>query len=239
MDKYQNFLLEYVDFTLYANRTNQASPTIVRSRTYLQIVGDSVFEATIPIFNGSTITVRQSTDIDIIDYLLELRSRTIEAVYALKGAESVAFAEDEDNRAFRYPTSFDNKIDSIKIVFKNNFADDLILPVVYEEADKSELAKQRMLPYIKKARIEHQLGTQFVDIYFELCDECCSKTEITLYTIISNENRLFGAYEYDRTANRCRIENLACGKYSYIVKQFDESGNLFFETDPRSFCIGT
>ena len=81
--------------------------------------------------------------------------------------------------------NFDNKIDSIMLVFKNNLADELLIPVVYQEADKqayyAKKEQERKDALLKSANIKVATGTDLVNIYFQpCCDEYC-KTEITLY----------------------------------------------------------
>jgi hypothetical protein len=137
------------------------------------------------------------------------------------------------------PISFDNKIDFIKIVFKNNLADDFIFSVLYEEADKEKYyalkQQERKNELLKNDSIKVSTGIDLVNIYFQPCCEEYARTEIVLY----KDNMMLAKYKVDEETFFKSINGLAFGKYEFILKQFDDKGNVILETDKMNFSLSS
>ena len=247
MDKYQEYIFK-------------------TSRSYygLSVCGKSALEKVI--FDDKII-FKQNDDITISDYILYIANIGIKAVFAIVGAKETPLVQELDpvssspksgnqNRFF-LPISFDNKIDSIRIVFKNNLADDLFFPVIYEEADKEKYYAKKEQEHkdglLKAADIKFSTGADLVNIYFQPCCEQYEYTEIMLF--IPKEEIVKGYTGDGRKVveiptwsmikkSKVDVEDfyksiggLAHGKYSFVLKQFDSKGNLLVETDKIEFSI--
>ena len=156
-------------------------------------------------------------------------------------------------------TDFNDRLDAIKIKFIKNIADDLEIPLTYQEADRqayndmqAALLKENSL---RRAAIKHSVGESLVNIYFQPCADNYNHTEISLFIPDKTEVKTVGGPHgpVDREdvlswslIMKTTIENgiffksitgLTYGRYAYIVKQFDEANNVLFETDYIEFYI--
>lgn len=247
MDKYQEYIFK-------------------TSRSYygLSVCGKSALEKVIV---DDKIIFKQNDDITISDYILYIANIGIKSVFAIVGAKETPLAQELDpvgsspksgnqNRFF-LPISFDNKIDAIKIVFKNNLADDLIFPVIYEGADKEKYyakkEQERKDGLLKAADIKFSTGADLVNIYFQ---PCCDKYEYSeIFLFVPKEEIVKGYTSRGKKVveipswsmiKKCKVPSedfyksiggLAYGTYSFIVKQFDSQNKLLLETDHIEFKI--
>lgn len=186
----------------------------------------------------------QDEDITVEGYMLYISNRLIDSVKVIsKGKEkdlktdkiSVYYqlkGEYVDQTRFYLPISFDDKFDSIKISFKNNYADDLIIPLIYKDADKDKyyekIRKENQEELIKKAKITHSTGISLINILFQPCSKDYYKTEISLY---SSQGSLMAKYDVNKGAFFKSISGLAYGTYYYDVIQFDKTGIELIHTD--------
>ncbi len=227
MDKYQEYIFK-------------------TSRSYygLSVCGKSTLEKVV--FDDKII-FKQNDDITVSDYILYIANIGFENVFAIVGTKETPLAQELDlvgsspksgnqNRFF-LPISFDNKIDAIKIVFKNNLADNLIFPVIYEEADKEKYyakkEQERKDGLLKAASIKVSAGIDLVNIYFQPCCEQYTRTEI----VLCKDNMMLAKYKVDEETFFKSINGLAYGKYEFILKQFDDKGNILLETDKMQFSL--
>lgn len=197
--------------------------------------------------------LKQNEDIALKDYVLHISNETFEAIFAAEGDTQKPFKK--TNNQFCIPIDFEHKFDSIKIVFKNNLADDLILPVEYVEADKEayyiKKEKEHKENLLKAAEIKVSTGTDLVNIYFQPCCDKYDYTEIQLY-IPKNFVTAGGPYgpvkkpsewslikksKVDTDEFYKSIGGLANGKYSFVLRQFDKNGNVLLKTDYMEFSI--
>lgn len=153
----------------------------------------------------------------------------------------------------------DDRLDSIKLQFIKNIADDLEIEFAYREADKQAYAlrqealkKENML---KRACIKHSVGDNLVNIYFQPCSDDYDHTDIFLYIPekteetttggrygpVKKENILSWVLIMKAGAEKGMffksITGLAYGRYAFIAKQFDKNNNLLVETDYIEFRI--
>ncbi len=187
-------------------------------------------------FVGEEINITQDDDITKTNYVLLINSKAIEKVYAVQGEKSEQF-DATSAPIHTYKLDFNNKIDSIKIVFNNDLADDLILPVVFHEADKekyyAQKEQEKIENYIKKANVKAATGADLVNIYFSPCCEQYAKTEIVLY----RDNRRMAHYTVEEEIFFKSINGLAYGEYEFMLMQFDKNGKLLFTTEKKKFSV--
>ena len=231
MDKYQEYLINRIDHSYFDLATSGETNG-----------EDSAFQG-----NRDKIVLKQNEDITMKDYTLYIANRAFESVVAIAGTTQTPFKQEHDpvysspnsgdQNRFYLPIDFEHKIDSIKIVFKNNLANDLILPVVYEEADKkayyAKQEKKHKDDLLATAAIKCSTGADLVNIYFQPCSNEYSKTEIILY----HDGQMLAKYKVDEDCFFKSIGGLAYGQYSFVLKQYDENSKLILETEQHNFVI--
>jgi hypothetical protein len=142
-----------------------------------------------------------------------------------------------DNIMIVIPVDFDNPAKELKLHFIDNFADTLSIKLKFVVADKGlydakmhdALIKERT----KTANIKVSTGADLVNIYFQPCCDSYARTEIALY----KDNMMLAKYKVDEETFFKSISGLAYGKYEFILKQFDDKGNIILETDKINFSI--
>ncbi len=215
------------------------------------------------------IIITQSEDITKTKYTLRIVSGCAEKIYAIKGGIKLELHYKESPQSkikrplaiFYCPIDFDDRIDSIEIQFKYDVADSLMIPVVFEEADKTayyeKKEKENQEALIANAQIKHSTGADLVNIYFQPCCDTYAKTEIELYLAKGHFSRpsgqcitfytahllggeveqLIGKYKVEDGAMFKSITGLAKRVYAYKLKQFDKGGNVLIETECAFFKI--
>lgn len=106
-----------------------------------------------PCFNDEKITITQDDDITISKYILNIANKSIDNVWAIMNGKAEKLTESIDpiysspksgkQKRFSIELDFEKRIESIRIVFVDNIADDLIIPIVYVEADKEKYYAQK------------------------------------------------------------------------------------------------
>lgn len=192
----------------------------------------------VKVLSDDGFTLVQNEDITLTDYKLSIRNSCIEEVYAVKNNDCTAFTIIEGKETmFTYPISFEDEIDGVRIVFKSNLADTLIIPVTYKKADKEKYyakkAEDDRKAIIARAQVKHATGADLVNIYFQPCSDDYFSTTIILY----QGNMLMAKYKIDPEVFFKSISGLAYGEYSYEVIQYDKDGKELMRTDKIRFSI--
>ena len=244
MDKYQEFLM---------NNNNSY---------YVLATNGQISKETTLVDNQINLT--QNEDITINDYTLYIANESIESVFMIKGVEEHAFNKETDTLSpiltrkterFFTAINFNDKFESVKIIFKNNLADDLFLPLSYVLADKEKYYAKKEQEYkdnlLKTADIKVSTGSDLVNIYFQPCCDKYDYTEIQLY-IPKDFVTVGGPYGPVKKPStwsmikKCKVDSeeffksingLANGKYSFILKQYDKDSNILLETEHIEFSI--
>lgn len=191
-------------------------------------------------FDGNEIKIQQDEDITKTIYKLYISNRaTIETIYAVKKGEQEAFEQSEEEYSiFSCVLDFNNRIDSIKIKFKHNLAEDLIIPVIFYEADKEKYyakkEQERKDNLLKTASVKVETGRELVNIYFQPCCEEYARTEILLYKY----NMFLGKYKVEEEFFFKTITGLTDGDYEFVLKQMNSNGDIIMETNKMTFYLG-
>ena len=74
-----------------------------------------------------------------------------------------------------------------------------------------------------------------VNIYFSPCCEDYGRTEVALF----KGDRIIANYKVEKDCFFKAICDLAYGRYGFVLKQYDKTDNLLFETDRAFFDIKT
>lgn len=259
MDNYQKYLMDFKDsYYRFATNGNLAKESV--------LVGDKI-------------VLTQNDDISISDYVLDIVNESIESVFAIKDSERKEFSKkvddtststffrDEPKEKFFIAIDFENKFDGIEIVFKNNLADNLFLPIEYVLADKEKYyakkEQERKDNLLKTASIKVSTGADLVNIYFQPCASTYSKAVVELYTATGkfeqqhipshcitfiNEtapakllggtiNMMIGRFEVEQGMFFKSVAGLAHGVYAIKLIQFDENNNELLNSDEFFFVI--
>ena len=225
MDKYQKYLMElsrsYISYTFKGKETT--------------------------CFLENKIIIKQDEDITITKYELHITNKSIESVVAINCGKEKKLNESIDpvysspksgeQKRFSLEIDFENRIEAIKISFVDNIAEDLIIPIVYEEASKevyyAKKEQERKDDLLKKASIKVSTGADLVNIYFQPCSEEYLRSEIALY----KDGMMLAKYKVEEDVFFKSINGLAYGKYEFIMKQFNNKNVCILETEKTPFKI--
>ena len=260
MDKYQEYLLKKLGFILCSTQELDDIPQAIRSQNKsVEFKKDE-----------GVLILKQYADITITNYALLLGKCVIESLAKLfvfknniweeiipqsidaKHSFGSTFGFD-DPQAYIVLIDFNNKeISKLKIVFRNNLADDYTIELRYKEADRqayyAKKEQERKDNLLKTANIKVSTGADLVNIYFQPCCSDYEYTEIYLY-IPQDYATSWGGVKKPSSwqlFKKCKvpaedfyksINGLAYGTYAYVIKQFDKKDNLLLETDHIQFDI--
>ena len=232
MDKYQKLLVQKARIKEWLYFENNGVSDEESSKYWKRVVFDE---------NNDTVTIIQDENPNIVDYTLiifgESFIKTIE-IYKNSKWEKIEKSTFKTRwAAFRLNINFDDRIEKVKVSFRDNLADDYIIDVKYQEADKEKynekLAMEHKAELLKVANIKVSTGADLVNIYFQPCCDSYARTEIALY----KDNMILAKYKVDEETFFKSISGLAFGKYEFVLKQFDDKGNVLLETQKISFSI--
>ena len=228
MDKYQKHLLEYL---------------CIEEWHYIDCADSKKTKGSLNSETG-TLTIVQNENPELVeyDYYILNRHDILSKVSFCKGdkwteIESANFEPTKNSSTCKVKLNFNDRVEKIKLYFKNQLADDYIINVVYVEADKvawaTKLAKEHRESLIAAASIKVSTGVDLVNIYFQPCCDGYAHTEIALF----KDDMMLAKYKVDADAFFKSINGLAFGKYEFVLKQFDDKENIILETDKMSFTI--
>lgn len=235
MDKYQKYILEKLgirsNFIFY-----RCNPVLEN-----KLVNEGVIQYGEFNIDNDSFTIKQDEDINLIEYALVLVNKIdiFSNIYICKNDEwtDIALTMENNVSTYKIIVNFNDRIEKIKFEFKNQLADDYILSVCYQEADKEKYyakkEQERKDNLFKTANIKVSTGADLVNIYFQPCCDSYARTEIALY----KDNMMLAKYKVDEETFFKSIGGLAYGKYEFILKQFDAKGNIILETDKISFSL--
>lgn len=133
--------------------------------------------------------------------------------------------------------NFDDRIEKIRLTFKNQLADDYVVHIKYVEADQEawarKIEKEQRESLIAAANIKVSTGIDTVNIYFQPCCRNYASAEITLF----KDDMMLAKYKVDEDVFFKSINGLAFGKYEFILKQYDDKKNVVLESDKISFSL--
>lgn len=230
MDKYQKYLLSMYGQSLDRVFSRSCPVELEEKGSSTQYVFCNN--------DNDSITIKQDEDVNITRYILKifkLRSNDIfseVSVYKKGKWEQIEF-----DTSYRIIIDFNDRVEKIKFSFVNNLADDYILDVNYQEADKEawarKIEKEHRESLIATANIKVSTGTDLVNIYFQPCCKNYASTEIALF----KDNMMIAKYKVEEDVFFKSINGLAFGKYEFILKQYDDKKNVVLESNKISFSL--
>ena len=235
MDKYQKYLIErYLGESWFYYINDGKKDQDVKKGDHLT-----------PNWDINECTVVQCEDPNIVDYNLIIWERQyLAGVSIFQNGHWTDIpktvwirADNIPVPAYRLNINFNDRIEKIKISFINNLADDYILTIKYEEADKeryhAKKEQERKEALLAAAAIKCSTGADLVNIYFQPCNDSYARTEIILY----RDEQMLAKYKVDEECFFKAITGLAYGTYKFILKQYDKDNNIILESNPTSFKI--
>ena len=232
MDKYQKLLVQKARIKEWLYFENNGVSDEESSKYWKRVIFDE---------NNDTMTISQDENPNIVDYTLivfgESFIKVIE-VYKKSKWEKIEKSTFKTRwAAFRLNINFDDRIEKVKVSFRDNLADDYIIDVKYQEADKEKynekLAMEHKAELLKVANIKVSTGADLVNIYFQPCCDNYARTEIALY----KDNMMLAKYKVEEDVFFKSINGLAYGKYEFVLKQFNTRNETILETDKITFQI--
>lgn len=237
MNKYQKYCFQKADQSFYCFPSTWENAENARVPKTSSVYGKFDEES-------NSYTVFQDEDITIVKYTLAIyRGRlpqSIEAIFYEKNEKwlpvnLVNLANGAEG--YKISLNFDDRISRIKVVFKNNIADDYAFDVKYVESDKQayydKLEQQRKDDLLAAASIKCSTGNDLVNIYFQPCCSDYLRTEITLY----RDGQLLAKYKVEEESFFKSINGLAYGEYTFVLKQYGNTNNIVLESPSISFKI--
>lgn len=222
MNKYQNILMDKINIIYYQENDKSKG-----GKAYCD----------------SKIVVKQSEDITITNYLLNLLKETfilsVEYNYNNEWNEVdyVDYSYDKSIKLYTIPIDFDDRITEIKITFIDNIVDPIVLPIEYVESDKeayyAKKESERKEALLKAAAVTHEVGKDLVNIFFQPCSADYHHTEIDLYY----QNRLLANYKVNQGEFFKSIDKLASCTFYYILRQYNAENEILIETEKIEFTI--
>lgn len=253
MDKYQMFVLKNSEYSVWngipfvSNHTNKTNDP----KQVFSCIGDDM-----------KIIINQDENYNIVKYNIAFWHTVSKVIY--NGVEYVPQSVEYHNDLVVVPIDFNNQINEITLHF-NGVIDPITLPVIFNPCEKSiydeKVEKERQKELELKANISISTGADLVNIYFEPSKDNYGKSTIELwlaegqYTkapMVMGKHDIFIPRLIDGTAKAQRmigkfgveegmmfksINGLAKGTYGVKLSQYDDKGELLFESDFRYFAI--
>jgi len=129
---------------------------------------------------------------------------------------------------------YKNPITKIKLNFRYDLADPLEIEVdtiLYEEPT---IDYQKI--YNEKMEIRHNVGSDLVNIYFQLATEQINKVKVELFLDKDSEDQMIGTYNVNENMLFISITGLAYGKYKFRVVQYSNDEKIA-ESNKISFVL--
>lgn len=209
-----------------------------------------------------SVTVEQASDITIIEYpmvILVGDNNPIGSVQIKKnnawlsvslGNVSKTFIEYGisekrllENKGYLINLNFDDKIEAMKISFKNGLADDLIIPVLFKDADKEAYYKKIQIKnreeMVLKAHVIVKTGTSIINAFFKPVSEDCSYSTVDLYLKDGENKQFVGEFKSAEGFAYISITGLANALFFVVLKEHNSKGNVIFESDPIEANVST
>lgn len=235
MDKYQKYILE--KYGIRSNFIFYRCNPIVENK----LVNEGIVQYGEYAIESDSFTIKQDEDINLLEYALVLVNKIdiFSNIAICKNGEwtDIALTMENNVPTYKIIVNFNDRIEKIKFEFKNQLADDYIISVCYQEADKEKYyakkEQERKDNLLKTANIKVSTGADLVNIYFQPCCDSYARTEITLY----KDNMMLAKYKVDEETFFKSIGGLAFGKYEFILKQLDKDNNIILETQKIAFSI--
>lgn len=160
--------------------------------------------------------------------------------------------EGAEEGILRFPVDFSEQMQSIRIVFRNNLADDLVIPVRYRPADIRVFRE-------RAAAVQCGTGPNGATVFYGPCWNTYKYAEAEFFVVkkkgMGEPPRRPGEpprgpggtipVEYMPMTKRrnaegdffISLQGIPYGRYAVILRQYDEKGGLLYETKKIPFSM--
>lgn len=186
--------------------------------------------------DSKKITLVQGKDVKIGNLSLIVYGIETAKVYYKNGIREYKL-EKSDFRSImvtNIDVDFDNPITKIQLNFFNNLADPIIVEVETSYYKEPPIDYKKI--YLEKMNVNHRIGTDLINIYFQLANDEIDETRIELFVDFNNNLQQMGVFIVSKNMLYHSITNLAPGSYAYNVSQLSK-GKEIIKTDNIKFYI--
>lgn len=141
-----------------------------------------------------------------------------------------------DEKTIVVPVDFDKQAKEIKVSFPDGLADPLALKLNFIETDHSIYDSKVQAEINQKICPEHKTGIDLVNIYWNLVSDEVETTQINLYFVSNNAERLISKYK-ENGAMFKSVTGLAFGTYRYEVIELDKNEQEIARTQKIEFRL--
>lgn len=141
-----------------------------------------------------------------------------------------------DEKTIVVLVDFDKQAKQIKISFPDGLAEPLTLKLCFVETDHSIYDSKVQAEINQKICPEHKTGTDLVNIYWNLVSDEVKTTQINLYFVSNNTERLISKFK-ESGAMFKSVTGLAFGIYRYEIIEFDKNGKEIARTQKIEFRL--
>ena len=141
-----------------------------------------------------------------------------------------------DEKTIVVPVDFDKQANQIKLSFIDGLAEPLTLKLRFVETDHSIYDSKVQAEINQKICPEHKTGTDLVNIYWNLVSDDVEITQINLYFVSNNTERLISKYKENCVMFKS-VTGLAFGTYRYEIIEFDKNGKELARTHKIEFRL--
>ena len=145
--------------------------------------------------------------------------------------------EGTETEILGFPVSFAERMKSIRIVFRNNLADDLIVPVVYKPADAREFRE-------RVAAVQCGTGPNGAAVFYRPCWKTYKYAEAEFFVVRKKKTAAEPAEYIQMTKRRnldgdnfIALQGIPYGSYAVVLRQYDEKDTLLYETKKIPFNL--
>lgn len=141
-----------------------------------------------------------------------------------------------DEKTIVVPVDFDKQAKQIKVSFPDALAEPLALKLCFVETEHSIYDSKVQAEINQKICPEHKTGTDLVNIYWNLVSDEVETTQINLYFVSNNSERLISKFKESEAMFKS-VTGLAFGTYRYEVIEFDKNGKELARTQKIEFRL--
>ena len=195
-------------------------------------------------YENGTIEITQEEDYHRHEYSFTVFHPFLAEAYLLKGDSKVHGVA--PMAGVRHLTlDFDDKSESLILEFRDNIVNPIIIPIVYHDADRSawdlKVEKDRREKERQIVDPKIATGDTLVNLYFNPFDNTYSHSVVSLYLRDSTNKQMpyrkLADYEVAPGKYFRSITDLAHGDYALVLKQFNSTNELIYESDYLEFKL--
>lgn len=154
-------------------------------------------------------------------------------------------AEPVVDRCFYVTVDFEDKCESLTLIFKDNIVDPITIPVEFIDADKEVWDRKVRIRQEEERNkivdIKWSASSSLVNIFFNPIDDSYDHAKVTLYRVAGAGKgasyRLLACYSVPRNSYFAAIDSLAPGRYAFVLEQFARGDTSIYQSGKNEFEI--